>query len=126
MQTTTFISTLAQESAIGADPNAGFYNTFILIVSLCVVIAIVYALIRGNKAGSATLASPATAPAKVVPAPAAVPATKASDDSVLVAILAAAAYATLGQAVKIVSIEPSSREWSVQGRRDIFQSHKFR
>jgi hypothetical protein len=122
----TLIPTLAQEAASApANSQAGFYNLFILVVTVLIFVAIAIAYMRGHReesAGSAQ-ATPPKAPAAPITVAAA---PVASDDSVLIAVLAAAAYATLGQSVKIVSVQPASPEWSMQGRRDIFLSHQFR
>ena len=74
-----------------------------------------------------TLGGPDEAkPAPAAVAPKAAAPVVASVDAHLVVVLAAAAYAVLGQNVRVVSIQPASGEWSAQGRRDIFTSHQIR
>ncbi len=44
----------------------------------------------------------------------------------LVAVIAAAAHATLGSSARVVSIRPAENEWGAEGRRQIFASHRTR
>lgn len=103
------------------------YNLFVIIVVTVIFIAILVSYIRGHKTmdNVAVAPIPAAAKAATVPEAAPVPAAAATDATLLV-VLAAAAYAALGQNVRVVSVQPVSTEWGVQGRRDIFLSHKIR
>lgn len=44
----------------------------------------------------------------------------------LVAVIAAAVSATLGQKVRIVSIKPTSTQWERAGRQSVLTSHRIR
>lgn len=44
----------------------------------------------------------------------------------LVAVIAAAVSATLGQQVRIISIKPTSTQWERAGRQSVLTSHRIR
>ncbi len=76
----------------------------------------------------APLAPPVLAPAAVPPVLAARPAATGPDAGVLAAI-AAAVVVAVRCPHRIVAIRPESaaqRAWSVEGRREIYQSHRIR
>jgi len=138
VNTALFINALAQTAAPeafkAADPT-GMYNLFVLIVLAVMFIAILVSYLRGHKSMDNVAVPPipsasrtkSGAPVEVITAAAAAYVSlRQKEDSALIAVLAAAAYTTLGQNVRIVSVQPVSTEWSVQGRRDIFLSHKMR
>jgi hypothetical protein len=124
VNTALFINALAQVAPAAtktADPT-GMYNLFVVIVVTIIFVAILVSYVRGHK----NMDNVAVAP---IPASAARPvstAPTAGADPALIAVLAAAAYTALGQSVRIVSVQAVSTEWAVQGRRDIFLSHKTR
>ncbi len=106
-------------------------SIFLLLFGFAVVMAVLLAMmILMNLLGvflGKKPAAPAPVAAAAAPvATAAAPASVASADGALVAVIAAAAHVALGSAVRVVSVQPASTEWGVQGRRDIFTSHKFR
>jgi sodium pump decarboxylase gamma subunit len=107
-------------------------SAWLLLFGFAVVMAVLFAMmILMNLLGVFLGKKPAAAPAPVAAAAApvaaaAVPAPAASADGALVAVITAAAHVALGSAVRVVSVQPASTEWSTQGRRDIFTSHKFR
>jgi hypothetical protein len=78
--------------------------------------------------GQASAPSPRAAAA----APAALPSPAAASGELspeIVAVIAAAVHVTLGSGHRIVGITPSGRDdlvWSLEGRRQIFHSHKVR
>ena len=47
----------------------------------------------------------------------------APDESVLIAVLAAAAYEALGEPVRVVSFRSVPDAWSIEGRARLFNSH---
>ncbi len=134
-----FLNALAQatapEAAKASDPT-GMYNLFVIVVLTVVFIAMLVAYVRGHKSmdNVAVPPIPQAAKAKSGDVPVAVLTAAASayvamskeNDTALVAVLSAAAYVTIGQPVRIVSVQPVSTEWGVQGRRDIFLSHRIR
>lgn len=77
--------------------------------------------------------APVAAPA-VIPAAPAAPAAAESDDSALLAVLAAAVAVTLGPKARIVGFAPATHgtfvpantAWSMEGRREIYLSHRIR
>ncbi len=78
------------------------------------------------RTGGATAAKAPAAPAKPIPAKPA-PVAGSEESPELVAIIAAAVHATLGEPHRILSIKRSSdRTWAAEGRREIFRSHKVR
>lgn len=96
-------------------------------------------------APAAPVAAPVVAPvvaAPAAPAPVATPAPAApapaaeSDDSALLAVLAAAVAVTLGPKARIVGFSPAqgshgtmvpaNTAWSMEGRREIYLSHRIR
>lgn len=72
--------------------------------------------------------------AVAIPAPPAAPAVAESDDSALLAVLAAAVAVTLGPKARIVGfapathgpVVPANTAWSMEGRREIYLSHRIR
>lgn len=134
-----FLNALAQatapEAAQAADPT-GMYNLFVIIVLTGVFIAMLVAYIRSRKTmdNVAVPPIPQAAKAKSGDVPVAILTAAASayvalrkdEDTALIAVLSAAAYVTLGKPVRVVSVQPVSTEWGVQGRRDIFLSHRIR
>ena len=126
LTTLTLTNAIAQVAATGNAPaTSGGQNTFVYVVAVVIVVAIVLAYFRAHMDvnADASAAKPTPAAAKVSAAPVAA---ASVEDPRLVAVIAAAAYVSLGQNVSIVSIQPVSAEWSTQGRRDIFLSHRIR
>lgn len=85
-------------------------------------------------APAAPVAATPVAPAAVVAALPAAPAVAESDDSALLAVLAAAVAVTLGPKARIVGFSPATHgpvvpantAWSMEGRREIYLSHRIR
>ncbi|MGC4077163.1 MAG: OadG family transporter subunit [Rubrivivax sp.] len=96
-----------------------FIGSFFIIAAIGVVLA-GFPLI-GRIAARFEKREPAAAPA-----PAAAPVEAPQDDGELVAVLAAAAHATLGRPVRIVRIEPShvGEAWAAEGRLAHHGSHQ--
>ena len=121
-------------SAVAAEtaPSAFSLQTLILGV-LTVLIAYALIAIAGLRRQLAELSVPAK-PAPVQSAPAAAPQPSAGMTPELLAVIAAAIHVTLGDTRhRIVSLSPASQvradqtsAWSVEGRRQVFQSHKVR
>lgn len=75
------------------------------------------------------------APAKPVP-PAAIPVAASAQAEEITAAIAAAVYVTLGASAKVTSVTPAPDQpvgvenlmltWSLEGRRQIYTSHKVR
>ena len=126
MTNATFLCALAQEAPAkqGLTFEPGFMNLIILLVVTIGFISILVAYIRSGRDpnSSLSLPSPSAAPAPASPAASAANV----DDPVLIAVLAAAAYSVLGTSVRVVSVQPVSSEWGMEGRREIFLSHKLR
>lgn len=78
--------------------------------------------------------APVSAPAPVAPAPVAAPAVVEGEDPALLAVLAAAVAVTLGPKARIVGVSPVHQgqsisaitAWSMEGRREIYLSHRIR
>jgi len=78
--------------------------------------------------------APVSAPAPVAPAPVAAPAAVEGEDPALLAVLAAAVAVTLGPKARIVGVSPVQQgqsisaitAWSMEGRREIYLSHRIR
>ena len=79
-------------------------------------------------------AAPVAPVAPVAPTAPAAPAPAESDDSALLAVLAAAVAVTLGPKARIVGFAPATHgtmvpantAWSMEGRREIYLSHRIR
>lgn len=102
---------------------AGFIVVMAVLFAMYVFMKILGLVFAGNsaKAAAAKKSAPAARPAPVAAAPA-----PASSNAQLVAVIAAAAHAVLGNPVRIVSVKPSSAEWGAEGRRQIFASKNVR
>ncbi len=99
---------------------------FLVVMGVLIVMMIIMNLLGvflGKKPAART---PVPIAAVATPVAAAAPTPASSTDGALVAVITAAAHVALGSAVRVVSVQPASTEWSTQGRRDIFTSHKFR
>jgi len=107
----------------GVEFLAGGQIVVLLVLTVLTVFMYFLGATLGKKAKDAANAVPVAARAA---APAAAVAVAPVTDSRLIAIIAAAAHTVLGANVRIVSVQPASTEWSAQGRRDIFSSHKLR
>ncbi|GEM_PF-2240125 len=106
-------------------------SAWLLFFGFSVVMVVLFAMmiimnLLGVFLGKKPAAKTPVAAAVAAPVAAAAPAPAAASDGALVAVITAAAHVALGTAVRVVSVQPASTEWSTQGRRDIFTSHKFR
>jgi len=80
------------------------------------------------------VAAPAPVSAPAAPAPVAAPAAVEGEDPALLAVLAAAVAVTLGPKARIVGVSPVQQgqsisaitAWSMEGRREIYLSHRIR
>lgn len=54
------------------------------------------------------------------------PVTSKPAETPIVAIIAAAAHTILGHRARVISIRPAPTDWSAEGRRQIFASHRVR
>lgn len=130
MNTALFITVLAQAApeAAKSSGSSGVANLFIVVVTVAIFLAILVSYVRGHKDVDNVAIPPISG--KDVPVEVLTAAASAymamRDEKTLVAILTAAAYVTVGQPVRVVSFQPVNDEWGIQGRRDIFLSHKFR
>lgn len=135
---TTFQASTALAAVLPLHPHwtqgveflfSGFVVVMIVLIAM---MAVMYGLgiVFGGKskkaaeAKSAAVKKAAPVVRSAVPAPAA--AVAATGNQALIVVLAAAAHVALGQSAKIISVNPVTSEWSTQGRRDIFSSHKIR
>jgi hypothetical protein len=131
VNTALFITVLAQAApeAAKSSGSSGIANLFIVIVTVAIFVAILVSYARGHKNVDNVAVPPiggkGDVPVEVLTA-AASAYMAMRDEKTLVAILTAAAYVTVGQPVRVVSFQPVNDEWGIQGRRDIFLSHKFR
>ncbi|MEM8549820.1 MAG: OadG family transporter subunit [Verrucomicrobiota bacterium] len=131
--------------AAAEEPNnltilIGFAFVIVVLAILAIVTqAMGIVFIKRTKAELAAATAKAEAAAKSAEAavskiasdaaPAAATAASVSNaiDGELVAIIAAAVHATLGEPHEILSITSvTDRQWASEGRREIFRSHKVR
>lgn len=122
-------------AALPAYPSISESLTFQLtglLVVLCalgsiwIVMEIVGAVFRRIPATTVTATTPP--PVQSVPVKAVAGPSAAMPDAVLTAVVAAAVHHTLGAGHRIVSVTPSTDrgDWSREGLRDIFTSHRVR
>ena len=92
-----------------------FFLSFVIISGIGVVLALFPLMNRVSKAPLKSKSKPATAHSENVDV----------DSEDHIAVIAAAVYATMGGAYRIVSIEPARRhgEWVTEGRIALHSSH---
>lgn len=110
----------------------GLVVVFIALGMIWVMMEIMGAVFRriaaNQSARAAAVPAPAAAePSAPAPAPAGVPATEGIDPATYAAIVAAV-YCTLGTGHRVVGVTSvaDTRDWSREGRRDHFSSHRVR
>ncbi len=126
----------APMAAVAVDSRMTFaqdvaYQSVGVIVVVGSLALIALLLVIFNRILRATGLSVSQPPLKNDPLPAGAGAANAEElPADLRAAIAAAVYTTLGSSHKIVEIRASDsvllQAWSMEGRRQIFQSHKFR
>ena len=111
----------------------GLVVVFIALSLIWVMMEIMGAIFRRvavNQAARAAAAAPVARPDPVAPAPAppVAPAVADDVDPATYAAIVAAVYCTLGQGHRIVGVTAvlDPRDWSREGRRDHFSSHRVR
>lgn len=96
----------------------GFFLVIATLAAMWGLCSLIGLYFRGQDKGAAPLSSPdeAPRPAGELPLP----------DHVLLAVIAAAADSVVRAPVRVVSIRTTSTDWSREGRRQIFGSHRVR
>lgn len=114
--------------AVSADSPIIETETAVLILAVVGLLILAKSVItlRGE-VNALKRVSPAAAPAVATPKKMAPPSTDAEVPPEVRAAIAAAIFATLGHNHRVVTISPAqSLLWSREGRRQVFDSHRFR
>lgn len=128
----------AEAEATGPDTVTvllGFLFVIVVLAFLWIMTQIIGLFFAGKKEATSAPAVPTASSVQgKKPAPAVATATTSAaatvsetDDGQIVALIAAAVHATLGEPHRIISIKNlSASRWATEGRREISRSHKVR
>ncbi|MFH1500175.1 MAG: OadG family transporter subunit [Verrucomicrobiota bacterium] len=100
---------------------SGLVVVFLVLGSIWFLLEILGKIFVARAKAAAKPAAPAPAPVPAGPA--------AADDHIapeIVALIAAAVHLTVGAGHRIVAIAPLNPHWALEGRRQIFASHRPR
>ena len=106
----------------------GLVVVFLALGMIWVMMEVMGAIFRRVAARQASRVVPPPAGVLAPPAPDPVVGSAEALDPATYAVVAAAVYATLGTGFRIVKVMPSpdAQDWSREGRRDHFRSHRVR
>lgn len=127
MMMTTFI--LANAFTDSLEHIVGFLSVLVTLTILWLITASMGRYFAGADKRSIAKAAKAAEDTKTASASAAPAAVDTGNKSVsddMIAAISAAAYIMLGSKHRIVSIRSASTDWSREGRRQHFASHKIR
>lgn len=116
----------AGAAAAEAQPAVIDLQTVLLLV-IATVLILIFRTLADVRSRLERVETVLSAPARPSPAP---PATENEEQipEHIVAVIAASVLATLGRGHRVVAVQPApdGQVWSLEGRRQVFQSHQIR